>query len=149
MNKPEHFEIMEGYAVFRPTGEVSLEQAVQLVTSAIVFAREQQIQKLLVVIAGLSGFGAPCLADRYFYANEWARAAQGQVCVAMVTKTEWRDPQKIEADVAENAGLYGRGFLLEEEALDWLKNVKWTPQAGKIQFGHGQTPAHPQQFLCD
>ncbi len=137
MNKPEHFEIMEDYAVYRPSGEVSLQQAVELVTSAIVFAREQQIKKLLVSITGLSGFGAPSLADRYFYANEWAHAAQGQVCVAMVTTTKLRDPQKIEAIVAENAGLRGQGFLTEEEALAWLKSVKWVGQAGKIQFDRG------------
>ena len=41
MNKPDHFEILEDHAVFRPTGEVSLEQAVQMVTSALVYTREQ------------------------------------------------------------------------------------------------------------
>src|SRR5580692_5369787 len=100
MNQPEHFEIKKDYAVFRPSGQVSLEQAVQLVTSAISFAREHDIQKLLVVITGLSGFESPNLADRYFFAQEWARAAKGQVCVAMVAKPEMIDHQKFGVTVA-------------------------------------------------
>ena len=137
MNKPEHFEMIEDYGVFRPCGEVSLEEGVQLITSAIAFAREQQIMKLLVDITGFSGFGAPNLAARYFFTREWACAAQGRVCVAMITTPKLRDPQKIEAAVAENAGLRGKGFLSEQEAVAWLKSVKWVGEGEKIQFTRG------------
>lgn len=80
MNQPEHFQIEEGHAVFRPTGELSLEQGVQLVTSAIVivFAREQHIRKLLVDTTVVTGFDPPSLAARYFFAQDWACAAQGR-----------------------------------------------------------------------
>ena len=67
MNKPEHFEIMEDHAVFRPSGQVSLEQAVQLITSALVYAREQHIKKLLVVTTGLTGFEPPNLCNALLF----------------------------------------------------------------------------------
>ncbi len=115
---------MEGYAVFRPTGEVSLAQAVQLVTSALVAAREQQIKKLLVVGTGLTGFEPPSISNRYFLMQEWARAAQGSVCVAMVIKPELIDAQKFGVTVGENAGLRNNVFASEQEALAWLQNLK-------------------------
>ncbi len=137
MNKPEHFEITGDYAAFRPSGEVSLEQAAQLVTSALAYAREQQIKKLLVDITELSGFGPPSLANRYFYTRELADAAQGLVCVAFVTRPEMIDFQKIGGIVAENVGLRIKGFESEEEALPGLKRVKWVAEAEKFHFTHG------------
>jgi len=124
MNKPTDFEILEGYAVFRPTGEVSLQQAAQLVTSAIAFAHENKARKLMVIITGLTGFGPPNLATRYFFFQEWARAAQGQVCVAFVARPEMIDPEKIGIMIGENAGLRGDAFTSEEEALAWLKSIE-------------------------
>ena len=134
MNKPEHFEVLEDHAVFRPTGEVSLEQAVQLITSAIAYACEEHIKKLLVNTTGLSGFGPPYLADRYFHARDWANAAQGSVCVAVVARPEMFDFEKIGGVIAENAGLRVIGFESEDEALAWLRRVEWVAEGGKIQF---------------
>ena len=90
MNKPEHFEIMEDHAVFRPIGQVSLEEAVQLITSALVYAREQHIKKLLVVTTGLTGFKPPSLSDRYFYIREWVarRTGAGLRCVCRQTRVD-------------------------------------------------------------
>jgi hypothetical protein len=124
MNEPVHFEIREDYAIFRPAGEVSLERAVQLVTSALVLAREQQIKKLLVVATGLTGFESPSLSSRYFFIQEWARAAQGSVSVAMVVQPELIDPQKFGVTVGENAGLRSEVFASEQEALVWLQNLR-------------------------
>ena len=137
MNQPEHFEIMEDYAAFRPSGEVSLEQAVQLVTSAFVYARENQIKRLLVDATGLTGFDSPSLASRYFFVQEWARAAQGQVCVAFVTRPEMIDPQKFGIIVAENVGLRGNVFESEKEAVAWLQGIKWVGEVEKLQFTRG------------
>jgi hypothetical protein len=124
MNKPEHFEIMDGYAVFRPSGQVSLEEGVRLVTSVIAFAREHDIKKLLVVTTGLTGFKKPSLADRYFLFREAAGAAQGEVCIALVTRPELIDPEKLGMLVAKNAGLRIDVFASEEAALAWLHSVK-------------------------
>ncbi len=124
MNKPEHFEIMESHAVFRPIGEVSLQQAAQLITSAIAFAREQNIKKLLVVITELTGFEPPNLAARYFFFREWAHVAEGQVKVAFVAGPEMIDPEKMGILIGENAGLHSDAFTSEAEALAWLQGVE-------------------------
>lgn len=124
MNKPEHFECMEGYAVFRPTGDVSLQEAAQLITSAIAFAREQHITKLLVNIIDLTGFEPPNLAAKYFFFREWARVAQGQVWVAFAARSEMIDREKMGILVGENAGLHSDAFTSEKEALAWLQGVK-------------------------
>lgn len=137
MNKPGNFEIMEGYAVFRPRGEVPLEQAVQMITSAIVYAREQHIKKLMVVTNDLTGFGAPDVATRYFFNHDWADAAQGEVCIAWVARPEMIDFEKIGDAVAENVCLRSCTFTSEEDALAWLKRVKWVAEGETIQFTRG------------
>jgi hypothetical protein len=114
MSKPgaqlEYFEIVAGHSIFRPSGQMSLDQAVQLVTSAITFAREQHIRKIMVVTTGLTGFKPLDLVTRYFFIHEWARAAASRVCVAVVAKPELIDPQKFGVKVAANAGLISDVF---------------------------------------
>ena len=124
MSKPNHFEIMEDHAVFRPTGQLSLEQTVQLVMSAIAYARDNQIRKLMVVSTDLGGFEPPALASRYFFVRDWARAAERKVCVAVVARPEMIDFEKIGTIIAKNAGLHLGVFESEEEALTWLQTIK-------------------------
>lgn len=123
MSELEHFEMVGDHAVFRPTGEVSLLQAIQMVTAAIAFAREQHVRKLMVVTSGLTGFEPPSLAARYFFIHEWARAAGGSVRVAVVAKPEMIDPQKFGVTVAATSGLIGDVFASEDEAIAWLQIV--------------------------
>ena len=123
MSMPEHFEILENYAVFRPTGKVTLERAVKMVTDAIAFAREHRIRKLLVNTSSLTGFEPPSLTARYFFVHEWARVAM-DVCVALVTRPERIDPQKFGITVAANLGLIAEVFTSEEDALKWLEGLK-------------------------
>src|SRR5258705_11713391 len=59
MSELQYFKTMGDYAEYRPTGHVSQSQMVQLVASALAFAREQHIGKLLVVTSGLTGFRPP------------------------------------------------------------------------------------------
>ena len=120
VSTPEYFEIMEDHAVFRPFGQVSLQQAVQLVTSAIAFAREHHVPKLLVVTSGLTGFEPPSVITHYFCAKEWAEASRGAVRVALVARPEMTDPLKFDVMVAANNGLIGDVFTSEDEALAWL-----------------------------
>ena len=143
MNKPEHFEIVEDYAAFRPSGQVSLEEGVQLITSALVYAREQQIKKLLVVTTSLTGFKPPSLLDRYHYIREWVSAAQGHVCVAIVVKPDLIDPDKIGMLVAKSAGLQADVFASEGEARAWLKSVKWVSQEERIKLRSRVTSPTP------
>jgi hypothetical protein len=118
------FEILEDYAVFRPTARMSLHEAAHLLTSAITYAREHKVRKLLLDITRLTGFEPPNLANRYFFFQEWARASQGQVAVAFVAPPEMIDPEKIGIVIGENAGLRGDAFTTEPEAIAWLKNLK-------------------------
>ena len=124
MDELEHFEILEGYAVFRPKGQISADGGAELVTSAIAFARARGIRKLLVDASDLMGFEAPGIASRYFIIHDWARAAEGAVSVVFVARPELIDPQKFGRTVAANVGFNADVFTTEEEALAWLQGEK-------------------------
>ena len=100
-----------------------------LVTQEIDFARALDVRKLLVDITNLSGFELPGVVLRYFLIHEWARAAGGSVCVALVTRPEMidserADPRKIGTVVAAEIGFTADVFTTEEDALNWLGGVK-------------------------
>ena len=119
----QYFEIVGDHAEYRPSGQVSQDQMVQLVTSAIAFAREQHIGKLLVVACGLTGFKSPSISDRYHFIREWAETGRG-VRFALVARPEMIDPQKFGVTVAANSGLIADIFASEDEALAWLQIAK-------------------------
>jgi len=123
MSELEHFEIRGGLGFFHPFGRVTLEQAVGLVTAAIVFAREREVKKLLVDMTDLTGFDPPSMADRYFYVKDWARAAGGALCIAMVARPEMIHSQKFGVIVAAGADLVAEVFESESEALAWLQKI--------------------------
>lgn len=124
MSASEHFETLESHTVFRSTGHVSLQEAVQRVTSAIAFAHEQSVRKLLVVTSALTGFESPGLGTRYFFIQDWARASRGVVRVALVARPEMIDPKKFGVTVARNRGFISDVFASEEEAAAWLQSLK-------------------------
>src|SRR5262245_14937656 len=104
MDELEHFEILEDHAVFRPTGQLSVEHAVELIVTAIAFARARGIRNLLADVSNLTGFEPPSIHRRYFFAFDFARAAKGVVRVAFVTRPEMIDPQKTGSVVAASFG---------------------------------------------
>ena len=108
------------HAEYRPMGELSLDRAIQLITSGIAFARERRVKNLMVVTLGLTGFQPPNVIQRYYFINEWAKAA-GSVRVAIVTYPEMIDPEKFGVTVAANIGFVSDVFISEEEALTWLR----------------------------
>ena len=120
----KHFEIVDDHAEYRPTGQVSLDKAVQMVAAAIALTREQNLRKLLVVTSGLTGFEPPDIVTRYFFVREWARAADRVVRIAMVARPEMIDPQKFGVTVAANNGLIADVFESEKDALAWLQNLR-------------------------
>ncbi len=124
MSELQYFKIVGDHAEYRPTGHVSLSQAAQLMTSALVFAREQHIGKLLVVASGLTGFRPPLIADRYFFFKEWAEASGHVVRAAIVCPPEMIDPQKFGVTVAANNSFIADVFASEDEALAWLQSAK-------------------------
>src|SRR5262245_19036923 len=124
MSELEHFEILKDHAVFRPTGQVSVDSGAELVTTAIAFARARRIRKLLVDASNLTGFEPPGIAARYFYMHGWARAAGGYVRVAFLARPEMIDPQKFGRTVAANVGFTADVFTTEEDALNWLQRTQ-------------------------
>jgi hypothetical protein len=99
---------------------MSFEQAIDLVAQAMKHARDLGLEELMVNTRGLSGFGSPSTFARYSLAVKWAEAAGGVLRVAVVTRAELIDPQKIGVLMAQNRGANGDVFATEAEALAWL-----------------------------
>jgi len=123
MSAPEFFEIADGHMAFRPVGHVWLNQAVQMVVSAIAFAREQKTRNLMTNLIGLTGFASPSVTARYQLIKEGAQASGGAVRLAMVIRPEIMDPGKIGVLVSKHLGLVCDVFLTEPEALAWLRSL--------------------------
>ncbi|MBS1790649.1 MAG: hypothetical protein JST85_23225 [Acidobacteria bacterium] len=123
MDVPDNFELVVGRGFYRPVGSVMLKEAIDLVSAALAYAREQGISELLVNISALTGFAPPSLAERYFLIEEWATVAGGKVRLAMVARAEIIDPEKIGVLVALNRGLISNIFETEDEALTWLDSA--------------------------
>jgi hypothetical protein len=121
MNQPERFSVGDSHAEYRPTGRMSLRQAVQLITEAITYARDHQLRNLLIDTTHLTGFPPPSLFDRYFFIKEWAGASRGAVRVVLVARPEMIDAGKFGVMVAANHGLIADVFVSDDEALRWLK----------------------------
>ncbi len=126
MAKLDHFESGPDFAAYRPTGLVTREQAVQLVTNAITHSLEQRCQKLLVDIRGLTGITAPSLGARYQIVREWATAARGYVCLAIVIPAELADPHGFGITVGRNMGMVVDRFSDESAAAAWLRSLPTT-----------------------
>jgi hypothetical protein len=120
MNVSEFFEVAGDYAVARPVVECTVEEAKDLISAALVMAREKKITRLLLDIRGLTGFEPPSVVDRYFYVKEWAKAGCGQVRAAFVAVPQMIDPQRFGVIAARNVGLIANIFENEKEAMEWL-----------------------------
>ena len=115
-------EVSEGICRFRPRGECSLIEAVELVTKSIAYCRNKGISKLLVDATGLVGVPIPSLVDRFLMVEEWAHEGQGLVVAAMVIQAEYIHPEKFGVRVAADLGFIADVFTAEEDALKWLSS---------------------------
>ena len=122
MHMLDHMEVGEGICQFRPCGECSLVDAVDLITSAIAYCRDQSIDKLLVDVTGLVGVAIPSLVDRFLMVEEWAREGKGVVVVAMVARAEYIHPKKFGVKVAADFGLVLDVYTSETDAFRWLSS---------------------------
>lgn len=120
MDKLENFEIVGKRGFYRPAGKVSFEQAVNIVASAMKYARSQGLQSLLINTNGFSGLAAPSIFARHDLAVKWAEAAGASLRVALVTRPELMDPEKIGVVMAQNRGVSGDVFRTEAAAISWL-----------------------------
>lgn len=122
-NHPIRLELKDGYALFRASGQVTLDEGVEIVDAALALARDRQIDRLVVDVAGFSGFGPPNLAERYFFVHRWAETARGLVSVVVVTQPEMIDPEKFGVKVAANLGFKCEVFPTEAEAVQWIRSL--------------------------
>jgi hypothetical protein len=120
MNMLKHFEQAGRRGFFRPVGEMSFEQAIQVVAEAMRHARSLELADLLVNTSGLSGFPTPDVFARYSLASKWAESAGAGLRVALVARAEIIDPQKIGVLMAQNRGVSGDVFTSEAAAIAWL-----------------------------
>jgi len=124
MNQPTKvsgsIEVVGDCACYRPAGQLTLDEGVELVDQTIAYVRDHRIPKLLFNARALVGFRSPSLPERYFTVRKWAATSQSRVQVAMVIRAELIDPQKFGVMVARNSGLNADVFTGEAEALDWL-----------------------------
>src|SRR5262245_48007187 len=124
MDALQFFKIVEGHAVFRPSGKVPLREAAALITAAIRVARDKAIRQLLIVTSGWTELPSPSVSERYEFAKEWAEAAESSIRIAVVARPELIDHEKFGVTVARNRGLIADVFTSEEEALAWLLKDK-------------------------
>jgi hypothetical protein len=120
MNTLENFEVGGKRGFYRPTGKVSFEQAVDLVAQAMNHARSLGLVSLLVNTNGFTGIAPPSIFARHALAVKWAENAGPMLHVAVVTRPELIDPQKIGVIMAQNRGVSGDMFTNEAAALSWL-----------------------------
>lgn len=119
MNPPIDFELCDGYACFRPSGQVTFNEAVAVIAEAISQAVGQDIKRLLVNTTELRGFPHPTTSERYFMAERWAAVSSG-LRLAVVARPEIIDPPRFGVTVARNRGLFTNVFTSEAEAIEWL-----------------------------
>jgi hypothetical protein len=119
----EHLAVIEGVCQFRPRGECSLVEVVDLINRAIAYCRDQRVAKLLVNGTGLVGVPVPSLIDRFLMVEEWAQKAKGMVVVVLVIQPEYIHPEKFGVKVAADFGLMSDVYTSETDALKWLLSV--------------------------
>ena len=120
MQALEHFESIGTRGFYRPTGVMTFEQAIESVAAGIERAQELGFVDLLVSAHGLSGFAVPTTFGRYAFAVRWAEAGGGVLRVALVSRPEFLDHEKIGVVMAKNRGLDCDVFDTEADAVKWL-----------------------------
>lgn len=114
------FEVVEGVAWFRMAGQQELEDGVQQIADAIARTKASGLDKLLVDIRRISGVQPPGVALRHWLMGEWAREGRASVRVAIVTRPEFIDPDRVGVIAGLNAGFVSNIFENDGRALDWL-----------------------------
>jgi hypothetical protein len=107
-----------GPAEFRVDPQVGLPAVVAAVTAAIRAARDEGDGRLLIDLRDVRN--APTLAQRHELSLTCARAAGGDVVIAVVAPPSFIDPDRFGVLVAESAGLHVDVFTEEADARAWL-----------------------------
>ena len=129
-------------AVFRADPIRDQVAVVQAVAAAISAARLEGTSRLLVDLRPTAGMVPPTLAQRDALVAVWARAAQGQVMVALVAQPEMLDPERFGEMMAAAAGFRAEGFTDPDEARAWLlrQHDPLAPMTGAAPPAPGRVP---------
>jgi hypothetical protein len=119
----EFFTLEGKYAAFRPEGECTFNQAVDMIDTALAYCKDHKIRGLLVDIRSLTGFPPPSTTQRFQFATQWAATAAGRVCLSVIARQEIIDPDRIGVTMAHNRGLLTQVFTNEADAVAWLHSV--------------------------
>jgi hypothetical protein len=121
MQVTEDTTVADGICLYRPKGRASLVEAVAMVAHAIARCRARNIRKMLIDVTELTGYPIPTIDDRFWMAQDWAQAAQGELIVAVVALQEYIHPAKFGVKAAADAGLKCDVFTMVEDAQGWLR----------------------------
>ena len=108
------------YGCYRPQGQVTFEEAVHLIATAIEYARDRKVKLLFVDSTKLIGFASPGTWDRFWMGVQLAASGHSVVKLALMARPELIDPQHFGVTVARNRGLLADVFTTERDALTWL-----------------------------
>jgi hypothetical protein len=109
------------YAEFRiePTG--NLRETAESIAATLAQARASGARRVLLDLRALAGAPAPGLGQRHELITAWARAAGGELVLAVVAPDALLDPERFGVHVAEAAGLRAEAFLDDAPARAWLE----------------------------
>jgi hypothetical protein len=120
MQAPQYFEQIGTRGFYRPVGSATFEQVIELVAGAMRHARSLRLNELLASSHGLTGMSPPSTFQRYNLAVSLAEAGGGELRLALVTRPEVIDYQKIGTVMSQNRGLDTDVFTSEADAIRWL-----------------------------
>jgi hypothetical protein len=112
-------DVVEGRAFYRPTGSVSADDAIRMVSDAIRKCRAQGVAQLVANTSGLTGY-VLTMSDRLLAVESWAEASAGCVTLALVMQEAAIHPSRFGVLVARRRGMTAEVFTSEPEAVAWL-----------------------------
>jgi hypothetical protein len=120
MPTADPFEVRHGLCTYRLRGKYSLVEAVDLISRAIAYCRDQGVNMLLIDVTGVIDLPIPTLVDRFLMVEDWAQEAKGAVAAAMVAPPEYIHPRKFGVTAGAHFGLICDVYSSEDDALKWL-----------------------------
>jgi hypothetical protein len=113
------FDVVGGRAFCRPTGSVSVDEAISMVGVAIGECRARRVAQLVANISGLTGY-VLTMSDRLLAVESWAEAAGGRVKLALVMQEAAIHSSRFGVLVARRRGMTAEVFTTEADAVAWL-----------------------------
>jgi hypothetical protein len=115
-----HFDHENGQGRLAVSGQLSLEAALNVVTSALEAANVRNVETLIVDLTGVSLTHRMSVIDCHYAGGCLAHAGRGLRRIAFLTRGECLAKVGFLFTVAANRGLRAAFFSEESEALGWL-----------------------------